>query len=185
MERAAGIRFVSYPSERGASFTEADMQAVQQQLVGFKDITFVGYSKGATLVENYISYKQKVGFGFGPDVRKFVIAKAPMPGGFLSSLAGGAGTGAPFIAKSIPGVGATYPAMEDFSGGEVVNIYGGLRDVFGTQGYLHGAKSNIFDQTVDRTSGVFTHGSPSNATMRAAYIALNVALDHGADPSLR
>ena len=71
-EKTAGIKIASYNGQ--GNTPETDILNLQGQMEGFKDITLVGYSKGANLVENYMAYKAKTGFSSGPNVEKFVIA---------------------------------------------------------------------------------------------------------------
>jgi RHS repeat-associated protein len=166
MEHAAGIRFLSYSSGSDETITEQDVQNVQTQLEGFKDITMIGYSKGANLVENYIAYKHQYGFDFGPDVNKFVIMKAPMPGGSAEWYAGGKTPGAPF--GTFRGR-VSFAYMNGFSQGSVVNIYG-VGDPFGSQGPLVGATANFADQSADRTTHVLPHGVANAGTIRTKCI---------------
>lgn len=191
VELAAGIHIASYTSERGAPITEADVLWLQGQMSGFKDITLVGYSKGANLVMNYIAYQHQHGFDFGPTVTKFVIAKAPL--GAANALAGGRGVGAPFYSTSYGSV------IRGFGGGQVVNIYG-QPDYLGTMGPLDGAALNLVDNNGPMCCGVSAalgmsqsgwgmsmdfgyHQAPSDASWRQAFIALEVAGDHGAAAS--
>jgi RHS repeat-associated protein len=183
MEHAAGIRFLSYSSVRGEKITEQDILNVQTQLEGFQDITLVGYSKGANLVENYIAHKHSVGFDFGPDVSKFVIMKAPFPGGYMESQAGGMTPGSPFSTAYVMNY-CCITSINGFGGGSVVNIYG-AGDPIGSQGFLAGAKSNYVDQTRDRTTNALPHGVASSSTLRQAFIDLNVSNDHGASSNLK
>lgn len=191
VELAAGIHIASYTSERGAPITAADVLWLHGQMSGFQDITLAGYSKGASLVMSYIAYQHQHGFESGPVVSKFILAKAPM--GLVNASVGGQAPRAPFRLQ------ATAPSLIGYTGGQVVNIYG-APDYLGTLGYLHGAALNVLDNNGLMCCGVLpasglprvgsgasidfgNHQAPSEAAWRQAFIALEVAGDHGAAAS--
>jgi hypothetical protein len=177
-EKSAGVKIASYNGQGNTPV--ADVLKLQEQIDGFKDITLIGYSKGANLVANYIAYKTNHGFKTGPNVNKFVIAKAPT--GFLqNSIANTSHPGWPFVTFGKTALIGSH--------GQVVNIYG-FPDVAGDQGSLIGATLNIEDNNGVRCCGVSGsgfgssanfgyHNPPSKAAMQQAFTALNVQSDYG------
>jgi hypothetical protein len=196
-EKAAGIKIASYTSDAFSGITDADVESLQKQLEGFKDITLVGYSKGANLVASYISYKHTKGFSSGPDVKKFVLAKAP---GKSSICMGCRTPSEPFQYSFWAGTWS----VSGFTGDAVYNIYGDV-DYLGTQGYLEGAMGNSLSNngwqgggSREASSGFSGSGSsqsscsgpgiscafgqhafPSMDAWRAAFTALGISSDHG------
>jgi hypothetical protein len=190
MEKAAGVTFIRYTSS-GRS-TDADVINLQKQLdsLGNKDVTLVGISKDAAIVANYISYKHRIGFASGPDVRKFVIVKAPR--GAMSEAAGITDPGLPFSdpVTCNPFCTLGRRKISGFTGGRVANVYG-AGDWIGSQGYLEGAAVNIVDQSPHYTNvpvvgrvQTAPHGYPSMAAVKKAFVALQIAGDHGASQSI-
>jgi RHS repeat-associated protein len=152
--------------------TGVDDNAVNElhrQMNGMLDITLIGHSKGANLVQNYLAR-------YGSDGVKAVLLKAPNEPYIAAS--GSREPGSPFALQNCYLRICTGP--RSYSGnGKIVNIHG-APDFGGGSAAIDGTinfPSND-DQDFGGVHVPSNHGHAPNLAM-ATFYALNVSHDHG------
>jgi hypothetical protein len=175
-----GIRFYKYPNGSGKNspVTDNEVNALAEQMIGMKDVTIVGHSKGANLVMNYIAAQWGGKVRNGPSVYKFVLDKAPS--GLMSLLANARDPGKPFTTKTSCTTSCkTLTSIGNYASGKVVNVYSPF-DPIGSMHELDGAINVIDNQSLLYYGIETNHGRGGIGTAQKVFDALDVEGDRNA-----
>jgi hypothetical protein len=175
--RDTGVHYYRWANDdSGTPVNDAAVAELARQMAGMQDITLIGHSKGANLIENYLA-AQHPGTS---QTNKIILLKAPN-GAYITG-SGSREPGGPFETINTCDAyhDACRPVGRQYTGSDtVINIYGSP-DLGGGSGVIDGA-INFQSNDAQRWRGHFAntnHGNAPNLAI-AAYTVLDVSEDHG------